>query len=353
MPNHVENYITIRGDKQRIDELREAVKNDEIGVGSIDFEKLIPMPESLNITCGSSTDKGLKAYKEFVDICTFGGANSDMDLLNIPEEKEKIFLHMRKDISSEEWELGRQAFRNEKMYGASTWYDWSCDNWGTKWNAYGYSQGLDYSDIDGIYCQTAWSAPHGAIEHLAQMYPDLKFTHEWADEDLGNNCGRIEYAHGVMQSEYYPTFGSKEALEFAAKIWDMNLKDMGLYLNATESNYIHVGELEFEVVLYDGQPALFTNNRMTETDIPKGLFVYQLRHSDDGCRFSSIEPKVGVNFGGSIIFNEPLDFKGKDHIPLTDDTTPNFLGEPHISLQDYLEGEFEQEEYEIMGEQNL
>ena len=41
MPNHVENYITIRGNKQRIDELRESVKNDEFGVGTIDFEKLI------------------------------------------------------------------------------------------------------------------------------------------------------------------------------------------------------------------------------------------------------------------------------------------------------------------------
>lgn len=157
MPNHVVNRINLEGDKEKIAEMLNAIKSEDYGIGSIDFNKIIPMPESLNIECGSSTDKGLKAYKEFLDICTFGGANPDMDLLNIPEEKEKIFLRMCKDIKPKEWELGRQAFRNEKMYGATTWYEWSINNWGTKWNAYGYSEGVDYSEADELYCQTAYA----------------------------------------------------------------------------------------------------------------------------------------------------------------------------------------------------
>ena len=346
MPNHVENYITIRGSKQRIDELREAVKNDEFGVGTIDFEKLISRPKELEITSGSDQTKGLKAYQDFIDVYTFANGGKELDLLNIPEEKEKIFLRQRTDITEKQWELGKQAYRNIQLHGAPTWYEWSCDNWGTKWNAYGYNQGVDYTDVDGIYCQTAWSAPHGAIERLAQLYPDLEFTHEWADEDISNNCGRAEYAHGVKQSVYYPEPGTREAFEFSARIWDMDLNDAGLYLNATETGYIYAGEREFELVHFMDQPALFTNERITEADIPKGLFVYYLRHSDNGCNFSSVEPKVAVNFAGSVILNEPLYFGGKDHISLTEDTSPNFLGESEMSLQDFLEGRFEQDESE-------
>ena len=137
MPNHVINILNIDGDKDKVAKMLSEIQNDEYGIGSIDFEKIIPMPESLRIEAGSSTTRGLKAYKDFVSVYTFAGANADKDLCDIPEEKEKVFLNMRTDIRAEDWELGRQAFRNELQYGAPTWYEWSIKNWGTKWNAYG------------------------------------------------------------------------------------------------------------------------------------------------------------------------------------------------------------------------
>ena len=88
------------------------IKDDELDLHSIDFNKIIPMPEGLEIESGSRTTKGLKAYRDFVDVLTFAGANKDIDLLNIPEEKENIFLEQRKDIDIEDWKLGRQAYKN-------------------------------------------------------------------------------------------------------------------------------------------------------------------------------------------------------------------------------------------------
>ena len=52
MPNHVENHIEFSGDEQRISAMLEQIKNDEYGIGTIDFNKIIPMPESLNIAAG-------------------------------------------------------------------------------------------------------------------------------------------------------------------------------------------------------------------------------------------------------------------------------------------------------------
>ena len=123
MPNHIINTIRLTGDREKISELLESVKDNRFGIGSLDFNKVIPMPKSLQIETSSSMERGLKAYKEFVDICTFDGANKDMDLLNIPDDKENIFLRMREDVKREDWELGRQAFRNEVMYGAPSWYE--------------------------------------------------------------------------------------------------------------------------------------------------------------------------------------------------------------------------------------
>lgn len=41
MPNHVENIITLKGDEKRIREMLEAIKNDDFGLGTLDFNKII------------------------------------------------------------------------------------------------------------------------------------------------------------------------------------------------------------------------------------------------------------------------------------------------------------------------
>lgn len=49
MPNHVENIITLSGNKQEIRRMLEQIKSDELCVGTVDFNKIITIPESLNI----------------------------------------------------------------------------------------------------------------------------------------------------------------------------------------------------------------------------------------------------------------------------------------------------------------
>ena len=116
MPNHVTNIIEIKGNPARIKSLFEAVQSDEYGLGSIDFNKLIPMPPELDIEESSLTDRGLKAYKEFIEVYTFNGKKEDFDLLNIPQKAEQAFLRVRPDIDRAAWNLGRQAFQNEQKY---------------------------------------------------------------------------------------------------------------------------------------------------------------------------------------------------------------------------------------------
>ena len=82
MPNHVKNTLSFSGDPKRISEMKEKIKNDEYGLGTIDFEKIIPMPENI----------------------------------------------YRGDLGPAEM----------KKYGENNWYNFRTSHWGTKWNAYGF-----------------------------------------------------------------------------------------------------------------------------------------------------------------------------------------------------------------------
>lgn len=138
------------------------------------------------------------------------------DLLNIPEKSEQAFLRVRPDIDRAAWDLGRQAFQNEQKYGAATWYKWRIRNWGTKWNAYGYEDGVQF-DGHSLRFWSAWSPPQPVIAKLSEMYPDLDFVHQFADEDIGHNCGEDEYHNGSLCGEYRPA--GVEAVEYANSLW--------------------------------------------------------------------------------------------------------------------------------------
>ena len=357
MPNHITNIVKYEGDADRIKEMLEQIKVDEFGIGTIDFNKLIPMPESLNIESGSRTDRGLKAYKEFLEIYTFGRKVENLDLLNVPAESEEKFLEIRKDVERGDWELGKKAFQNAYQYGYSTWYEWSINNWGTKWNSYGYSEDMSYAEMDALYFTTAWSSPHPVMNKLAEMYPDIKFTHEWADEDIGQNCGRWEYENGEITSQYYPE-NDRESIEFAAKVMDYDLDEIGLVINAAENDYISLHYGDYELVEVLGKPALFSDIKLTDNDIPKGLYSYHIR-TDDAGDYSTLEENVTVNYGGTIIINEKLDFGSQKFITFDDNTKPHFIGGDSVTFGEYLDGDYtmpedvDEDESEDIGELDL
>lgn len=123
MPNHIVNHISLQGDPKKIRSMLEAIKSDELGIGSVDFNKIIPMPKSLDIEAGSRTDRGLQAYRDFIDVYTFARSINDTAkaLEKIPVESEEVFLRQRTDIRRDEWELGKTAWHNIREYRRCTW----------------------------------------------------------------------------------------------------------------------------------------------------------------------------------------------------------------------------------------
>ena len=217
VPNYVQNRVRLSGDQSRIDDLLRTVQNDEEGLGSIDFDKIIPMPKELEIECGSRSHTGFKAYSDFISIYVLGQPDGKVDVFAIPESSEKAFLRERKYIDEETFAHGKQAYQNKIRFGHPDWYSWRIANWNTKWNACGYESGLDYSSGNCLHFQTAWSPPVPIIEKLAEQFPGVEFVHSWANEDLGMSCGRRVYQNGKVVEEYYPT--GEEARSFANSVW--------------------------------------------------------------------------------------------------------------------------------------
>ena len=214
MPNHITN--TVKADNWEILKeklVREARVGEENEGGlTVDFNLLIPEPESLNIISGGaewetrdysidsvqqrkqrqdmiikptldrvyeegmSLENFLSASKKAVDTSKF----VDVYELNMLNEEE-----VNKDIDNI-----LKGYYNLRVYGHASWYTWRLENWGTRWNAYNddvsnWNQTLSFD--------TAWSCPFEVFEELSKYTP---VTVSYADKDTGHNYGIVRFENG-------------------------------------------------------------------------------------------------------------------------------------------------------------
>ena len=94
------------------------------------------------------------------------------------------------------------------------WYEWNCDNWGCKWDCSDFCFTVD---DDGVHFSfnTPWAFPAPVAEKLSELHPDLEFTFEFADEDIGRNCGVFVMHNATDTYEYVNKEGDNK---FACEI---------------------------------------------------------------------------------------------------------------------------------------
>jgi len=196
MPNHVTNILKINGTPDQVEEVRNFIrgKDDDGNVVEFDFNKIIPMPEELNIASNGTAMmvEDLKRLKKTELPATWRG--------------REVTQQMRKDAEP--------YLANLQKHGYVTWYDWCVDKWGTKWGAYKIGVKAD----DTIQFDTAWSTPLPIFEALAARFPDIEFIVEYADEDIGRNLGRLTYKKTLVDRFVPDENDSKNAEAFAYRI---------------------------------------------------------------------------------------------------------------------------------------
>lgn len=260
MPNWVRNRIIISGENAAEIIAQHTVVNEE-GKTDFDFNTIVKMPDELLIERSVRSTDALKLYiakinptirnigektdkveyvsfsKKLLDI--FGQrAMEDIPLYLLRySEVEGLKKAYRKNLE-EVLELGRRIFVNKQKYGYSDWYDWSCENWGTKWNA-------GNTEIEGntVYFNTDWKPPIPAIVKLARLHPECEIELSYAEKQPGILCGYYVFRNNEVITGRRYEDESKEAFDLHFVLWGG--KDKFTYL-PSEKTYIRKSAEEME-----------------------------------------------------------------------------------------------------------
>tara|TARA_S200000501_G_scaffold373771_1_gene421727 strand:- start:2164 stop:2799 length:636 start_codon:yes stop_codon:yes gene_type:complete len=160
MPNWITNCVTIEGSKEDCKKVRDSVSKEE-KINSLDLAALAKGGEPQDHTTSRVEENDF---------------NFDA-IVPMPEELKDT-------------EKNYQNESNQKLidkYGSDNWYDWSCQNWGTKWN----TNSPEWETENYIEFDTAWATPEPIWRALAEQHPNVMFTIQYADEDIGSNCGEL------------------------------------------------------------------------------------------------------------------------------------------------------------------
>ena len=137
MPNWCSNQLIMCGPISWVDLFKEKITNEDGSLNILD--NLYPVPGSLK------------------DLPSRFGDISDDD----PNKEQKE--------------------SNLEEYGATDWYDWSINNWGTKWADCETELWDEFINSDGelktsMYTfESAWGPPQEGIQHISKSFKPLLF----------------------------------------------------------------------------------------------------------------------------------------------------------------------------------
>lgn len=103
---------------------------------------------------------------------------------------------------------GEDLQKYEESIGASGampfWYDWNCENWGTKWDASDVSCTFHEEGKVEYSFSTPWAAPLPGLATLSAQYPRLEISLDWEEEQGFGGTFRFEEGE-AYEIDYYDT----------------------------------------------------------------------------------------------------------------------------------------------------
>lgn len=258
MPNHIYNVITLEGDDAEIDRLFQSVKSTE---ADFDFDKVIPMPPSLNMTDGSITTTSVTAYLRVVNPANVTLTDPAYPKMQ-PNDFANISQYFKNAYCIKDDELndctspvdpallkdGEIYVNNYIQYGFTTWYNWRVANWGTKWSAYEVDADRPNAMIS---FNTAWSTPMPIFEELSRKFPDLSIHFAYTCEFMGDSAGHGTFENGNLVDYVDHPTGSKEAFDEFFAIVGTTAADEGFVYDPTSNTYVYVGDSHENISVKD------------------------------------------------------------------------------------------------------
>lgn len=214
MPNHIRNVVKMKG----IANLPLYTEEKDLMSGEMmwdfDFNKIIPMPEDLDLTESSIFDLAIEAVVRKLNAAK-RPYSRQITVADMNDESYCDSLTNCRETEDELLELGLKYITNVIRFGAATWYDWCQKNWGTKWSAYE----TRLFDADTLTFTSANTPPEPVLARLSKMYPDVEIEHWWASVSCGENTGYAKYSGGkLVESVSYDDY-SPDACDTYVICW--------------------------------------------------------------------------------------------------------------------------------------
>ena len=205
MPNHVYNRLTVVEGDYDLDDIKS-------------FNDVIPMPQELKDTTHGGVSMQLEQCLGITK--SFFGDRPTINEVYSENDKDEV----------------DKLIKNYLKYGYTTWYEWSVENWGTKWDMYERD-----CDKNVLTFQTAWRTPVEWYKEFAKTLPKgVIIKVEYASEDFGYHTGLFELSSdGVVEHEF--SGGSFEAKTLAVLL--QGLEDDVKLIN---NEWVWVDEIEDE-----------------------------------------------------------------------------------------------------------
>lgn len=225
MPNIITNRLTLHGTEQeKIDIVFAFLDGEE---SEMDFNKIIPMPVELRHTeSGSLADeawavfqgKGLGNFELIDDMLTWSWVKEERIKTRegLIECLERNFIkhgNPQNSRFSTLYDYGKYIYGLKQKYGFRNWYEWAMANWKVKWNSFDVEK-----EENVLKFFTAWDGVPALMLKASEMFPEVTFSYEFADELFGYNLGRYVFRAGEVVSEYEPEDFSAEAKILAKEI---------------------------------------------------------------------------------------------------------------------------------------
>ena len=171
MPNHTTNLLSIVAENNLRKHLKPYLSKNKADGSFLDFNKILPMPKQIEQT--------LK----------YG----DMEFLS-----KKRTLEQEKRMREKQEKQEKECL---ELYGAKSWYYWSIQNWGTKWNSYS-NRFFKIKKKQCLFFNTAWSPAEPVIRELSRL---LNQTLRLAYLDEGYAFMGVQhfFPNGRVDDEYY------------------------------------------------------------------------------------------------------------------------------------------------------
>jgi len=151
MPNWCQNEVRVTAkDRGKAEAFVGFVRD---GDNYFSLNKIMPMPDELK------------------------GTRSPMDIVS-QEEYDSNLNQENKPITQE------MSNRFKKEYGHDNWFDWSQDNWGTKWDVDCEEVHIDdWGEVEYRF-DTAWGPPEPIYKHLRELFPKLNISWFYREDGM-------------------------------------------------------------------------------------------------------------------------------------------------------------------------